>query len=349
MAMLSEATRPSARLGADIRAEPYGSGGGLPVFLSPRNPLLAQDLDAVLGWIDEQREALDLLVDTAGAVVLRGFPFTDTAAFSQLVARYPDMEFGYSGGATTRGVIAGRVFEATRSPPDFRIMLHQEMAYLPRYPRRLAFFCAHAPDSGGETIIADVRRFEAALPADFVRTVRERGVRYARNFRSPDWRPPHPVLEPMHKTWTDAFFTEDPRKAEADCLQIGLEHQWEPNGSLSVLYAASGFTQHARDGRTIWFNHIASQTMSDYNFGAERVALFREYYGTHTAWPYQTTYADGGAIPLDKVEALYPILEELAVAFPWRAGDVMLVDNLHTFHGRNAYTGRRDVQVALLG
>jgi alpha-ketoglutarate-dependent taurine dioxygenase len=49
------------------------------------------------------------------------------------------------------------------------------------------------------------------------------------------------------------------------------------------------------------------------------------------------------------VEALYPVLEEVTVAFPWRAGDVMILDNIYSFHGRNAFTGTRDVQVALLG
>ena len=335
--------------GAGVEIAPYGPGNGLPVFIKPTDRRLSADPDAALGWLAENRAALDHLIIQAGGVVLRGFPFPDTAAFNRVVDPYPDVPFGYSGGATTRGNIAGRVFEATRAPADFRLMLHQEMAYLPNWPTRLAFFCAHAPDTGGETIIADVRRFEAGLDPAFVKTVRERGVRYVRNFRSPDWNPPHPTLVPMHKTWCEAFFTEDPKKAEADCKAMGLDYEWTLNGSLSVIYAASGFTEHSVEGREVWFNHIASQTMTDYNYGADRIALFREYYGDHTPWTYQTFFADGGKIPLGDVEALYPVLEELTVAFPWRAGDVMLLDNIYSFHGRNPYTGTRDVQVALLG
>jgi len=336
-------------LGPRVEATPYGPGKGLPVFITPRDARLRDDQDAALAWLAEQREALEALITDVGGIVLRGFPFPDTAAFNRVIEPFPDVPFGYSGGATTRGQIAGRAFEATRAPQDFRIMLHQEMAYLPNFPSRLAFFCAHAPAAGGETIIADVRRFEAAVDPAFVRTVHERGVKYVRNFRSPDWTPPHPTLVPLHKTWRDAFFTDDPRKAEADCLAMGLEFEWTVNGSLSVIYAASGFTNHPREGREIWFNHIASQTMSDYNYGADRIALFREHYGDHTPWSYQTFFADGGRIPLEDVEGLYPILEEVTVAFPWRAGDVMILDNIYSFHGRNAFTGTRDVQVALLG
>ena len=119
---------PRLDLGAEVEAVPYGPGEGLPVFISPRDPRLARDQDAALAWLAQMRDPLDALIVQAGGVVLRGFPFPDTAAFNRVIDPYPDVPFGYSGGATTRGQIAGRAFEATRAPPDFRIMLHQEMA-----------------------------------------------------------------------------------------------------------------------------------------------------------------------------------------------------------------------------
>ncbi len=349
MAATLKLETPRQTFGGSVELTPYEKGAGLPVFIAPRDPMLKRDIGTALAWMAEHRDAIDALVIAAGGVVFRGFPFPDTAAFNRVVDPYPDVPYGYSGGATTRGNIAGRAFEATRAPPDFRLMLHQEMAYLPNWPTRLAFYCAHAPETGGETIIGDVRRFEKAIDPKFVQTVHERGVKYVRNFRSPDWIPPHPTLVPLHKTWQEAFFTDDPRKAEADCKDMGLDFEWTTNGSMSVIYAASGFTNHAVEGREVWFNHIASQTITDYNYGADRVALFREYYGDLTPWTYQTYFADGGKIPLEDVEALYEVLEDFTVAFPWRAGDVMLLDNIYSFHGRNAYTGTRDVQVALIG
>jgi alpha-ketoglutarate-dependent taurine dioxygenase len=32
---------------------------------------------------------------------------------------------------------------------------------------------------------------------------------------------------------------------------------------------------------------------------------------------------------------------------PWQAGDLLLVDNIRTAHGRDAYTGPREVLVGL--
>jgi hypothetical protein len=42
-------------------------------------------------------------------------------------------------------------------------------------------------------------------------------------------------------------------------------------------------------------------------------------------------------------------LERRKVAFPWQAGDVMILENKFTAHGRHPYEGHRDIQVMLLG
>jgi hypothetical protein len=65
--------------------------------------------------------------------------------------------------------------------------------------------------------------------------------------------------------------------------------------------------------------------------------------------PLHCEYGDGSPIDSGDVVALYPKLREVTVGFPWQHGDVMVIDNLNTAHGREPYTGRRDTQVALLG
>jgi alpha-ketoglutarate-dependent taurine dioxygenase len=41
-------------------------------------------------------------------------------------------------------------------------------------------------------------------------------------------------------------------------------------------------------------------------------------------------------------------IDKATFSWPWRNGDVMILDNLQVWHGRNPYQGPRDVQVALL-
>jgi alpha-ketoglutarate-dependent taurine dioxygenase len=339
----------SAPIGPEVRTEPYARGRGLPLFITPADPALANDLDAAVDWLRDRQETLDALMAEVGAVVLRGFAFHDTTGFGRAIDHYPELAFGYLGGATPRSAVQGRVFEATRAPAAAKLTFHQEMAYLPHYPSKLAFFCNQAPETGGETLIADVRRFDEGMPRAFREAVRKRGVRYTRNFRSPDWSSGDEALDTFHRPWTETFATTDKAQAEAGCRAMGLEFEWAANDSFSVIYTASGFITHPRTGREIWFNQIPSQSPNIYSVGPERAALYEQRYGDHAPRPYATTFGDGGPIALEDLAPLYPLLDEIEVGFPWRNGDLMLLDNFYVFHGRSPYTGHRDVQVALLG
>src|SRR5690606_35738830 len=158
MAMLDPVIDAPPAFGPEVTLTPYGPGQGLPVFITPHDPRLASDLDHAAAWLRDRQEALDAYLTEVGAVVLRGFAFRDTAGFNAAVAHYPDMPHGYTGGATPRSAIQGRAFEATRAPAAAKLMFHQEMAYLPTYPSKLAFFCNVPAETGGATLIADVRR-----------------------------------------------------------------------------------------------------------------------------------------------------------------------------------------------
>jgi hypothetical protein len=228
-------------------------------------------------------------------------------------------------------------------------MFHQEMAYLPNYPSKLAFFCNVPAASGGATLIADVRRFEEAVDPRFRAQIKARGVRYARNFRSPDWSSGDAGLDTFHRPWTEAFGTQDKAEVEAECRAMGLECEWSANDSVTVIYVSPGFVKHPRTGREVWFNHIPSQTPNVGNRDPERAALYEQHYAPGVPRPYHTTFGDGTPFAAEDVMALYPILDRLEVDFAYQQGDLMLLDNFYVFHGRSAFTGHRDVQVALLG
>jgi hypothetical protein len=283
-----------------------------------------------------------------GACFLRGFPIETTAAFNTLVAHYPSMDYGYAAGATPRQSVSGRVFEATRAPADTKLKLHQEMAYLPQYPKQLAFYCLQAPATGGETIIGDMRRFDREVSRQFRNEIKRRGVLYTRNFRAPDSTLGNAKLDAFHRTWVDAFSTNDPDDAAAQCEAMQLGHQWLQDGSLAVTYRASGFIQHPLTREEIWFNQIATQSITAGNMGEEFCALYRKHYGSTKPYSYLTTYGDGTPIAAADLDSLYPLLDDITVAIPWQHGDVMLVDNFYTAHGRNPFTGERAVHVALL-
>lgn len=63
--------------------------------------------------------------------------------------------------------------------------------------------------------------------------------------------------------------------------------------------------------------------------------------------PFNTYYGDGSpfeAATLDEIRAAY---QQETVSFPWQAGDILMVDNMLAAHGREPYTGQRQVLVAM--
>jgi alpha-ketoglutarate-dependent taurine dioxygenase len=316
--------------------------GGVPLFVRPRDTRLAEDMDEFRDWFGARKAVFDRLASVHGALFFRGFPLRQTADFQQVIQPYPTNELTYIAGGTPRGEIAERVFESTQAPKQFSLRLHQEMSYLPRFPRMVAFFCRKSAWAGGETPLADCRQLERRLPRRLWDGVKARGVRYERNYRAPG-------LADGQKTWTTAFETDDAGEAEAVCRSMGLEPVWRDDGSLSTFFSTPGFTEHPLTGETVWFNQIGPQNLTRRGLGEER---WRALVADRAPGSYprsNATYGDGGEIDEEDLDAVFTAFEDLAITIRWQDGDLMLIDNIMTAHGRNPYEGERDIQVALLG
>ena len=334
-------------LDSEVRMTTLESGR-LPLFLQPLDNNLRDEPTAFRKWLVENREPLEALLLEHGALVFRGFAVRETSDFSRLLEHYPSNDFGYRGGAAPRAELAPRVFESTRVPAEDVLLLHQEMSYLPHPPTKVAFFCRSTAVSGGETLIGDMRTVTKALPTSFVDAVAEKGVQYKRNFRDEAISSGNAYLDGMHGTWQRCFETDDPDKAVADCADMGLTAEWLDDGSLSTSYVApTGIRPHPVSGESVWFNQIAGATFRPESIG-DRYEAYEQYYGSTKPLPHETNYGDGSPIGDSDMRALYSALFANTLHFPWSAGDVMLVDNWFTAHGRNRFTGLRDVQVSLL-
>lgn len=320
----------------------------LPLVIQPADEK-QRDPAALMEWAHAHTDALDRAIADHGAVLLRDFAIDDTAQFEKVSELFPAYAMGYEGGATARARIAGKVFEATRVPADVWIMLHQEMAYMRSYPAKLAFFCNIAATRGGETTLGDMRKFTAALPPRLFAEIAGKGVRYQRNFRAPtgcDDARANPVFN--HRTWVEAFYTSDKHEVEADCRQRGLDFEWLPDGSITTWNTLPGTACHARDGDTVYFSQLHTQIPHPRWMGANWEA-YSAVYTPGVAKPYDASFGDGTPLSDADIRTIYDGLDKITVSFPWQHGDVLFVDNIHTAHGRNPYTGSRDVQVALLG
>ena len=348
------AAHAAARLGADdVHCSAVAPGATLPLCVTPRSAELATSPEMFVAWYRSRLDTIDTLLDACGALLWRGFAVPDTAAFGQLGALYPAYANGYTAGAAPRKQIDGQVYESTRMPPPFKIGLHQEMAYMPAFPRLVAFYCRQPADAGGETPICDMRRVTARVPAALRERFAERGVMYLRNFAAPGERadglaanPGMPFAE-YHRPWDDAFGTRERDEVERLCAERGVGCRWLDDGSVTVSHVGSALRAHPRTGETVWFNQASAQHPNPRSMGELSYRYLQRMYGGRAAFPYEIRYGDGSPMPFDDLVAIYDALDDEELAFPWQAGDVLVVDNMLVAHGRNPYRGARDTQVML--
>jgi alpha-ketoglutarate-dependent taurine dioxygenase len=336
-----------AAFGPEVRvSEPYL--GRPPLWIEPEAAGLASDNAAAAAWMAQNKDAVDAALLSFGAVVLRGFAVTGTDDFASLMSPFETYSQGYVAGATDRQAIKGQVMEATRTPPEVYILLHQEMSYLPNSPRALAFYCRQPSPEGGETPICDMRGLLEALPQDIARRLADDGVLYLRNLRSEavqDWRA-DPVYR--HASWQYWFGSEDRAAVEAKLAERGVSFRWEDDGALTFWTHLPGVVAHPATGEALFFNQLIAQAEHRVSAGDARADLLDRAYGKTTPRSYFTAFGDGAQPTEAEFQAIHGEFERRKVAFAWQAGDVMLVENRLTSHGRHPYRGPRDVQVMLL-
>ncbi len=344
MKTVSSASADIMLLGDGIACSCLESEGG-PLFIERASARLGV-LDGFLEWIGATRNVLDRLIRAHGGIVLRGFPISESAHFGALMGLFPSFEGDYLGGVAPRVRIAGQVMEATRLDKHVKLRLHSEMAYMQEFPARIAFFCQKAADVGGETIVADVRGLLEAIPESLRSKVEALGIMTVRNFAPPSNELDLSVAHMDLRGWNIAFESDDPSVVEEVCKAKGLAVTWNEDRSLTVVNQTPATVVHPHTGQRLYRANLHSYTSTAANEGMDAGLLQRVRASQKR--PSGTFLGSGEALSGDEVASFERYLDAHTRAWPWRNGDVMILDNLEMWHGRNPYEGSREVQVAML-
>nr|QEO74634.1 condensation domain-containing protein [uncultured bacterium] len=296
-------------------------------------PLLLEAKIAGLGlaeWCIANRLHLRADMTRHGAVLLRGFA-VDLDAFEASLRTIAGPLVEYTLASTPRRVVRGRIYTSTEYPADQAIPLHSEMAYTNSWPLTIAFLCDQPAAGGGQTPLADTRRVLRAIEGPLRRCFEERGVLYERNF--------HPHLD---LPWTEVFQTSDRGEVERRCAAAGIELTWA-GSHLRMRQRCQAVATHPRTGEPVWFNqaHLFHPAALPAAVRSELEAAVGE------ALPRSAAFGDGSAIPDDAVATISAAFQADAAEVGWQAGDVLLVDNMLTAHGRRPYQGQRRLLAAM--
>jgi len=309
------------------------------------------ELRPLLALIEQEREALHAELLASGALLLRGFPVVEPAAFQDLACALDPSVTPYERGATDRDAVGERVYEASRYPPREHLPIHSETCYLRRFPRRLVFACPQPARRGGETTLADNRAVLAALPRELRERFQARGVGYVRNVYSREggwrFRLARAVGSSAVQSWEEMFATSSRAEVEAACAEADMAYSWR--GSMLCLNDQLPATRmHPVTGEEVWFNQSQIFHVGPSRFGLV-YPLARALNGTGPTALYHATYGDGEPIAEADMQTIRSVFKAHEQPHAWERGDVLLVDNLLLGHGRRPFKGPRSVWFAQAG
>jgi len=311
-----------------VRTERLIADKDLPLALLP----MVEDVD-LISWAASRREFIQSLLLRHGGLLFRNFRISSASEFQQFVTAVAGEPLAYKEQTSPRSRVQGNIYTSTEYPPEHIIFLHNENSYSSTWPLKIMFFCMTAPQEGGETPIADVRRVYARIPEKVRDRFARDGWMLVRNFGTGYGLP-----------WQTAFQTEDKDEVVRHCLASGILTEWLSEDRLRIRQRRPAIRKHPVTGEAVWFNHATFFHVS--TLAPEiRAGLQAEL--AEEDLPYNTYYGDGSPIEPEVLDLLREAYQHETIKFPWQEHDLLLLDNMLAAHGRSAFRGPRKIVVGM--
>jgi alpha-ketoglutarate-dependent taurine dioxygenase len=295
--------------------------------------LAAEDgATALADWAGRHGAALDALLLEHKAVLFRNFNQASKEAFADFAnAVATPLDYVYR--STPRSQVGSRMYTATEFPRAYTIPVHCENAYQSSWPMRLFFYCRQPAMIGGQTPLADVAAATAAIDAGVRELFARKGVMYVRNYGSG-----------IDLPWQEVFQTSAPAQVEAFCRQHDIAYEWGAGGRLQTRQVRPALMRHPVSGVELWFNQAHLFHVS--SLEPATLAAMQGVFDPDQL-PRNACFGDGTPLEVDMLDHIREAYARNTVAFPWRANDILMVDNMQVAHGRRPFVGAREVLVMM--
>lgn len=319
----------------------------LPLVLTPKRVTSREEfLESVRGHADTLRQKLL----THGGLLFRGFPVAgadDFASVIEALATGPSVN--YIGGDSPRNKIQGAIYTSTEAPSAVKIPLHNELSFVRHYPKHIFFFCETPPSARGETILGDARRIYRSLDA----RVRDRFMTKQLKYVSCYYGTSRVMdlvnaLQPSHKSWRDVFETDDPATVEELCGKHDFAFEWHADRNwIRISQTRPAAMQHPETQEWVWFSQAHLYDFNPRLLGLWRWVSAKLFYARPHTRLHEIFHADGSRVTRADLYHILDVLDANTVQFPWQKGDVLMLDNVLSMHGRATFTGKRRILAAL--
>lgn len=311
-----------------VKKSSHVFGSRLPLLIEPNG----NDL-SLASWVKDNSNFINVELVKPGGILFRGFNIDSAAKFEQVIRAISGAPLEYTERSSPRSQVGGNVYTSTDYPPEKAIFPHNEQSYNLNFIMKIFFCCVRRAEQGGETPLIDCRNVFNRIDPKIRERFLKKNYMYVRNFR-----------ENFGLSWQTAFQTTDRAAVASYCMANEIGFEWMRDDRLRTWQVRRPVARHPRTGESVWFNHLTFFHVSTLE------PAVRDWISSQLKeedLPNNTYYGDGSPIEpsiLEELRAAY--LSEKAL-FPWQEGDVLMLDNMLTAHGREPFIGARKVIVGM--
>lgn len=320
-----------------VKIEPLAQGHGeshsenaLPLLMRPATG----EVDLIT-WATNNRELLEKYLLKHGGILFRDFLLRGTGAstavegFKRFITGVSGELLEYSEPTSPRSQVSGNIYTSTDYPAHQSIFLHNETSYRQNWPLHIFFLCQLPAQQGGETPLADTRKIYERIDPAIRERFRQKQVLYVRNFG-----------DGMGLPWQTVFQTTEKEVVEQYCRKSGIAWEWKSGNRLRTRTVRPAIVSHPTTGEMLWFNHMTfwHVTTLEPKLRNALLAVYEE-----ADLPNNAYYGDGTPIEHSVLDELRQAYTEETRVFPWQQGDILMLDNMLTAHGRRPFAGPRQI------
>lgn len=302
-------------------------GETLPLVIQPA----FHDIDLV-SWAKNNKEVIEEKLLEHGAILFRGFAIDSAPEFEQFAQIFVPELFSENG-EHPRKTVSGSVLTPVFYPPEKKILWHNENSFNHSWPMKIWFCCVVAAQQGGETPLVDARKVFDLIDPEIREKLTRKKLMYVRNYG-----------RGLGLDWQTVFRSSSKLEVEKRCREEVMDFEWKDNDQLSTRAIRPAVIKHPKTGEMTWFNQAQHWHISCLDAAARESmeSLFGE-----EDLPRNCYYGDGSIIEDCVMDHILGVYRRTEHSFPWQNGDVLMLDNLLTAHGRNPFVGERKHMVAM--
>ncbi len=310
-----------------IKTDYLQGGQNFPLVIQPNTT----EVD-LLSWVENNREYIETELLKHGAILFRGFNIRSVSEFENFAQTICPNLFAEYGDLPRTGE-GGKVYGSTPYPPDKAILFHNESSHLHQWPLKIWFFCVQPAQQGGETPIIDCRKAYRLINPKLRERLEQKQLMYVRHYTNS-----------LDVSWQTFFRTNDKFVVENYCRQAKIDVEWYDNNSLITRQVRPALGVHPKTSEPVFFNQIQLHHIA-YLDAEVRESLLSTF--GKQQLPRNVYYGDGTSIEDSVIAEINEVYQQSQTSFPWEQGDILMLDNMLTAHGRNPYIGPRKIVVAM--